>query len=70
LCKSGSASFGAQIALASGATVIVTSSSDEKLQIAKKLGVQHTINYKKNDKWDEEVLSIVCFILRPSLARA
>ncbi|KAG2143923.1 hypothetical protein BD769DRAFT_1420374 [Suillus cothurnatus] len=50
--------FGAQIALASGATVIVTSSSDEKLQIAKKLGVQHTINYKKNDKWDEEVLSI------------
>lgn len=50
--------FGAQIALASGATVIVTSSSDEKLQVAKKLGVQHIINYKKNVKWDEEVLNI------------
>ncbi|KAJ8586615.1 NAD(P)-binding protein [Rhizopogon salebrosus TDB-379] len=50
--------FGAQIALASGATVIVTSSSDLKLQVAKKLGVQHVINYKKNDKWDEEVLKI------------
>ncbi|OAX37724.1 NAD(P)-binding protein [Rhizopogon vinicolor AM-OR11-026] len=50
--------FGAQIAIASGATVIVTSSSDEKLQVAKKLGVQHVINYKKNDKWDEEVLKI------------
>ncbi|KAG2151112.1 uncharacterized protein EDB93DRAFT_1249602 [Suillus bovinus] len=50
--------FAAQFALASGATVIVTSSSDEKLQVAKKLGVQHTINYKKNVKWDEEVLNI------------
>lgn len=50
--------FGAQLALASGATVIVTSSSDEKLQVVKKLGVQHIINYKKNVKWDEEVLNI------------
>lgn len=50
--------FGAQIALASGATVIITSSSDEKLQAAKNLGVQHIINYKKNVKWDEEVLNI------------
>lgn len=50
--------FGAQIALASGATVIITSSSDEKLQVAKNLGVQHIINYKKNVKWDEEVLNI------------
>lgn len=50
--------FAAQFALASGAIVIVTSSSDEKLQVAKKLGVQHTINYTKNVKWDEEVLKI------------
>ncbi|KAG0706268.1 hypothetical protein DFH29DRAFT_1025035 [Suillus ampliporus] len=54
----GVSTFGAQIALASGATVILTSSSDHKLQVAKKLGVQHVINYKKNDKWDEEVLKI------------
>ncbi|KAG1732679.1 chaperonin 10-like protein [Suillus paluster] len=38
--------------------VILTSSSDEKLQVAKKLGVQHVINYKKNEQWDEEVLKI------------
>lgn len=52
-------SFGAQIALASGATVIITSSSDAKLEVAKKLGVQHLINYKTNPNWEEEVLKIV-----------
>lgn len=52
-------SFGAQIALASGAIVIATSSSDEKLQVAKKLGVQHVINYKKTPNWEAEVLKIV-----------
>ncbi|KAF8841063.1 NAD(P)-binding protein [Paxillus ammoniavirescens] len=50
--------FGAQIALASGAIVIATSSSDEKLQVAKKLGVQHVINYKKTPNWEAEVLKI------------
>ncbi|KAF8548429.1 NAD(P)-binding protein [Imleria badia] len=50
--------FAAQIALASGATVIVTSSSDAKLEIAKKLGAQHLINYKKNPNWEDEVLKI------------
>jgi D-arabinose 1-dehydrogenase-like Zn-dependent alcohol dehydrogenase len=52
-------SFGAQIALASGATVIVTSSSDAKLEIAKKLGAQHLINYNTNPNWEDEVLKIV-----------
>ena len=51
--------FGLQIAVASGATVIATSSSDEKLAIAKKLGAAYTINYKKTPNWDEEVLKIV-----------
>lgn len=37
---------------------IITSSSDEKLEIAKKLGATHTINYKKNPEWDEEVLKV------------
>lgn len=53
-------SFGIQIAVAAGATVIATSSSDEKLAIAKKLGAKHVINYSKEKNWDEEVLKIVC----------
>jgi NADPH:quinone reductase-like Zn-dependent oxidoreductase len=47
----------AQIASAAGADVIVTSSSDEKLQRAKKLGVKETINYRSNPEWDDAVLS-------------
>ncbi|EMD34894.1 hypothetical protein CERSUDRAFT_85661 [Gelatoporia subvermispora B] len=50
--------FALQIAVASGATVIATSSSDEKLQIAKKLGAKHLINYNTTPEWDEEVLNI------------
>ncbi len=47
--------FALQIGVLSGARVIVTSSSDEKLERARKLGAFHTINYKKNPDWDEEV---------------
>ncbi|KAI0370820.1 NAD-P-binding protein [Pilatotrama ljubarskyi] len=50
--------FGLQLAVASGATVIATSSSDAKLEVAKKLGAAHTINYKKTPDWDQEVLKI------------
>ncbi|KAI0772441.1 NAD-P-binding protein [Trametes elegans] len=50
--------FALQIAVASGATVIATSSSDRKLEIAKKLGAAHTINYKTTPDWDQEVLKI------------
>ncbi|KAI6142406.1 hypothetical protein BKA82DRAFT_772646 [Pisolithus tinctorius] len=52
----GVSTFAAQIALASGASVIVTSSLDEKLQIARKLGVQHRISYSPN--WDEEIVCL------------
>ena len=52
-------SFGLQIAAACGANVIATSSSDEKLEIAKKLGATHTINYKKTPDWEKEVEKIV-----------
>ncbi|KAK3072659.1 hypothetical protein LTR53_006398 [Teratosphaeriaceae sp. CCFEE 6253] len=45
-----------QIASAAGATVIATSSSDDKLQIAKKLGATHLINYRKTPDWSAEVL--------------
>ncbi|KAL1943205.1 hypothetical protein VTO73DRAFT_4280 [Trametes versicolor] len=50
--------FGLQLAVASGATVIATSSSDEKLKIAKSLGAAYTINYKTTPNWDEEALKI------------
>ncbi|PIL33945.1 hypothetical protein GSI_03653 [Ganoderma sinense ZZ0214-1] len=49
---------GLQLAVASGATVIVTSSSDEKLEIAKKLGATHLINYKRTPDWELEVLRV------------
>ena len=51
--------FGLQIAVASGATVIVTSSSDRKLEIAKKLGAKYVINYKTTPDWEKEVLRFV-----------
>ncbi|KII86514.1 hypothetical protein PLICRDRAFT_56210 [Plicaturopsis crispa FD-325 SS-3] len=50
--------FALQIAVASGATVIATSSSDAKLQVAKSLGAHHLINYKKTPDWHNEVLRI------------
>ncbi|KAF8831762.1 hypothetical protein HHX47_DHR1001233 [Lentinula edodes] len=49
---------GLQIALASGAKVIVTSSSDEKLQIATNLGAHHVVNYKTTPNWHEEILEL------------
>jgi len=50
--------FGLQFAVASGATVIATSSSDEKLKIVSQLGARHVINYRTTPDWDQEVLKI------------
>lgn len=50
--------FGLQIAKALGAKTIITSSSDEKLERARTLGADHTINYKTHPNWEEEVLKI------------
>jgi len=47
--------FALQIAKAMGATVIITSSSDEKLARAKLLGADHLINYRQNEKWAKTV---------------
>ncbi|KAK9769999.1 putative Enoyl reductase (ER) domain-containing protein [Seiridium cardinale] len=47
-----------QYASALGARVIATSSSDEKLQIAKKLGASELINYKTTPNWADEVLRL------------
>jgi NADPH:quinone reductase-like Zn-dependent oxidoreductase len=47
--------LGAQFAMAAGAQVIVTSSSDDKLQRAASLGAFHGINYRKQPEWEKEV---------------
>lgn len=46
--------FALQFAKAAGARVIVTSSSDEKLERAKALGADDFINYKKTPDWATE----------------
>ncbi|HEY0790867.1 MAG TPA: NAD(P)-dependent alcohol dehydrogenase [Chthoniobacterales bacterium] len=43
--------FGLQIAKAAGARVIITSSSDEKLERARALGADHVINYRQTPEW-------------------
>lgn len=48
--------FGLQFAKASGARVIITSGSDEKLEKAGILGADHTINYKNDPDWHQKVL--------------
>ena len=47
--------FGLQFAVAEGAKPIITSSSDEKLQHAKKLGAVATVNYKTTPEWEKPV---------------
>jgi NADPH:quinone reductase-like Zn-dependent oxidoreductase len=48
--------FALQLARASGATVLVTSSSDDKLARAKALGAAHGINYQTHPEWHEPVI--------------
>ncbi|HAT33541.1 MAG TPA: NAD(P)-dependent alcohol dehydrogenase [Janthinobacterium sp.] len=50
--------FALQFAKACGATVILASSSDEKLERARQLGADHLINYRATPAWDEEVLKL------------
>lgn len=45
--------FALQIAKAMGATVIATSSSDEKIERLKAMGADHTINYRTTENWGE-----------------
>jgi len=47
--------FALQFAKIAGATVIATSSSDEKLARVKALGADHLINYRENPNWGETV---------------
>jgi len=50
--------FALQFAKAMGARVIITSKSNEKLEKAKELGADYTINYSENSKWHKEVLKL------------
>jgi NADPH:quinone reductase-like Zn-dependent oxidoreductase len=48
--------LGLQMAKAAGLSAIITSSSDQKLQRAREMGADHTINYRTTPEWHEEVL--------------
>jgi NADPH:quinone reductase-like Zn-dependent oxidoreductase len=50
--------FGLQIAKATGARVIITSSSDEKLERARKLGADAVINYKTTPDWGKAAANL------------
>ncbi|MET0254618.1 MAG: NAD(P)-dependent alcohol dehydrogenase [Luteibacter sp.] len=50
--------FALQLAKAAGARVIITSSSDDKLERARALGADEAINYAKVTAWDERVLEL------------
>ncbi|CAN5495944.1 NAD(P)-dependent alcohol dehydrogenase [soil metagenome] len=47
--------FALQFAKAMGARIIVTSSSDEKLERVKAMGADHTVNYRSDPQWGEAV---------------
>jgi NADPH:quinone reductase-like Zn-dependent oxidoreductase len=50
--------FALRFAKILGAKVIITSSSDEKLERAKQLGADETINYKTFPNWEEKVYEL------------
>lgn len=50
--------FALQLAKALGARVLITSSQDAKLEHARTLGADGTINYKKHPDWEEQVLAL------------
>jgi NADPH:quinone reductase-like Zn-dependent oxidoreductase len=50
--------FALQFAKMTGARVIITSSSDEKLQKARSMGADAVINYKQQPEWEKAVLEL------------
>lgn len=50
--------FGLQFARMHGARTIITSSSDDKLNRARNLGADETINYRTTPNWEERVLEL------------
>ncbi len=53
--------FALQIAKAHGAEVIMTSSSDEKLERVKEMGASHGINYRDVEQWGKAVRKLKPF---------
>jgi NADPH:quinone reductase-like Zn-dependent oxidoreductase len=50
--------FGLQFGRMAGATIILISSSDAKLERARGMGAHHTINYRSEPEWEKRVLEI------------
>jgi NADPH:quinone reductase-like Zn-dependent oxidoreductase len=50
--------FALQFAVAAKARVLVTSSSDDKLELVRKLGARDGINYRTHPRWSEQVLAL------------
>jgi NADPH:quinone reductase-like Zn-dependent oxidoreductase len=50
--------FALQMASVLGCRIVITSSSDEKLERAKELGATDFINYKDTEDWDRKVLEL------------
>lgn len=50
--------FALQFAKLAGARVIITSSDDGKLERARELGADHTINYAQEPEWQQQVLAL------------
>lgn len=49
--------LGLQLAAAMGAKPVITSSSDDKLERAKKMGAVATVNYKTSPEWEKAVVA-------------
>jgi NADPH:quinone reductase-like Zn-dependent oxidoreductase len=54
----GVSTFALQFARAAGARVIITSSSDDKIERARRLGASEGINYKRYPDWEKQVLEV------------
>ncbi len=50
--------FGLQFGLRTGATIVMISSSDAKLERVRAMGAQHTINYRTEPDWEKKVVEI------------
>ena len=50
--------FGLQFGKMAGATIILLSSSDAKLERARAMGAHHTINYRTEPEWAKRVLEV------------
>lgn len=50
--------LGLQLAASMGATTIITSKADGKLDTVKRLGIDHGVNYQANPDWHRQVLEI------------